>query len=411
MSERAALAVVLFMAGGGIGLPVIVLIWFVASTLASGAMAEGLEQTRGLEPTTFGGGYWLAAGANALVLLWSLVRRLRRRPAPWSPLALLSGFYVLSIWIAVFPDLADAVDVPDVLTTFVLLGADSLVSYLFPFLLLALLVRGLVHLWRLAGSSSAAALQVGVTTICLGLSAMTLGVGLALVDLQPKTLDVAIEEFVSSLDVAGVEGERRGYAALSLGLGSGLTSAEAAASHTSSAFGKCAETLAERRPYDTSDARSVVERGTARLIRIGLGKADAEDVAMDTLLRVCLEHAKNPLDDPATYYSRALRNNASSLRRHVNRGNMLSYDEDVPDVQALSAAARMDLNQQMATLRAAMARLSLADQHVLELRYVDGLSYADIGKRMGKTEAAARQQVKRTRDRLEQAWAREQYRH
>ena len=411
MSERAALAVVLFLTGVWVGLPVLVLIWFVASTLAGAAMAEGLEQTGGLEPTTFGGGYWLAAGVNGVVLLWSLVRRLRRRPAPWSPLAWLTGLYVLLIWFAVFPDLADEIDVPDVLTTFVLLGADSLVSYLFPLLLLGVLVRGLVHLWRVGGRSSAAALQVGVTTVGLALGALTLGVGLALVDLEPKTLDVAVEEFVSSLDVAGVEGERRGYAALSLGLGSGLATDRAPASDTPSAFGECAERLAEPRPLDPQDRRPVVERATAGLIRSGLTKADAEDVAMDTLLRVCLEHAKRPLDDPAAYYWKALRNNANTLRRQANREAILADEEEVEDAQALSVDERMELTEQMTTLRAALARLSAADQHVLELRYVDGLSYTDIGERLGKAETAARQQVKRARDRLEQAWEREQYRH
>lgn len=407
MGERAALAVALFLATFGVALPGIALLWFVAVILASGATAEALEHSGGLEPTTFGGGYWMAMGANVAVVLWSLVRRLRGRPAPWHPLAWLIATHVTLIWFAAFPDLATDLDVPDVVTTFALLGADALVSYAFPLVLLAVLLRGLGHLWRVGGASSAAAQRIGIVAACFGLGSLTLGAGLAVVDVEPKTLEAAAEEFGSALDADGVEGERRMYAAMSLGLAGGISSGTTSKPQVSNAFGECAETLSRPR----FDKRPVVEEATRRLMRAGMGKADAEDIVMDTLVRVCLEHADEGLDDLIPYYSIALKNNARRFHARTRRGPVMWDDELLGDERDLPADARLELSGELETLRAALSRLSPADRYVLELRHVDGLSYADIGKRLGKSEAAARQQVKRARERLRQAWRQEAHRH
>jgi RNA polymerase sigma factor (sigma-70 family) len=405
MGERAALGVALWAASIGVGLPAIAFLWIAAVSLTTSVTAEALEHTGGLEETTFGGGYWLSMGLNVTILLWSVVRRLRGRPAPWKPLALLAVAYLMLIWTAVVPDLAKVVDVPDVLTTFALLGADALASYVFPVLLLVLLVRGMGHLWRIGQRSSLAAQQIGVATTCLGLGCMTLAVGLAAVDLEPKSLDVAVEEFTDSLDVGGVKGELQVYDALSLALGSGLSS-DGRTGGGQSAFGHCAEGLAQQQV----DSRPVFEQATITLIRRGLSKADAEDVAMDTLIRVCLEYAEKGLDNLQLYYLAALRNNANSFRR--KRGYAELWDENlIADPAEVEASERMALEGKLETLLAAQARLSASDQRVLQLRYVDGLGYAEIGVRLDKGEAAARQQVKRARDRLEKAWRREVHRH
>lgn len=406
LGERAALGVALWAASIGVGVPAIAFLWIAAVSLTTSVTAEALDHTGGLEETTFGGGYWLSMGLNVTILLWSVVRRLRKRPAPWKPLAFLAVAYLVLIWTAVFPDLANAVDVPDVLTTFALLGADALASYVFPVLLLILLVRGMGHLWGIGQRSSLAAQQIGIATTCLGLGCMTLAVGLAAVDLEPKSLDVAVEEFTDSLDVEGVKGELQVYDALSLALGSELSGDQGTAA-SQSAFGDCAETLADLQV----DRRPVLEQATSTLIRRGLSKADAEDVAMDTLIDVCLEHAKRGgLDNPVLYYWAALRNHAYDF--HRKRGKVEPWgDEVMEDPEVVAAAARMEHEGELATLLAALARLSAADQRVLTLRYVDGLSHAEIAQRLDRREAAVRQQVKRARDRLEKAWWREAHRH
>jgi RNA polymerase sigma factor (sigma-70 family) len=401
LGERVALGIALWAASIGVGVPAIAFLWIAAVSLTTSVTAEALEHTHGLEETTFGGGYWLAMGVNAVIVLWSVVRRVRKQPAPWKPLALLAVTYLALIWVTVVPELVADLGIPDVLTTFALLGADSLASYVFPVLLSILLLRGMRHLWFVGQRSSVAAQQIGIATTCLGLGCMTLAAGLLVVDVEPKSLDVAVEEFTDSLDVEGVKGELQGYEALSLALGSGLSrDRDAAASQ--SAFGACAERLAEPQ----FDSVPVLEEATKTLMRKGLDKADAEDVAMDTLVRVCMEHARRGIDDPVRYYFAALRNHANNFRRRSGRSEVLD-EAQVPDETIASVVSRMELDGDLETLLRAMARLSASDQHVLELRYVDGLDYGEIGIRLAKNEVAARQQVKRARDRLEKAWRRE----
>lgn len=222
LGERVALTVALWMAIVCIGLPAIAFFWMLTVSLTSTVTAEALQRTGGLRPTTFGGGYWLAMGVNVIVVLWSVVRRLRGQPAPWKPLAVLAITYLVLIWVAVFPDLFTTLDIPDVLTTFVLLGADGMMGYVFPVVLLVLLLRGMWHLWRIGQRSSVAAQRIGIAAVFLGLGCLTLGIGLAIVPLEPRSFRAASRGFVDSLAGTGVEGELQAYSTLSEDLESGL---------------------------------------------------------------------------------------------------------------------------------------------------------------------------------------------
>lgn len=400
LGERAALTVALLVAALGVALPGMGLLWLLAAAVTTGVASEALERTGGLEPTTFGGGYWLAMGLDVAIVLWSVVRRLRRRPGPWKPLVALVAAYVMLIWIAVVPDMAGLVDVPDVVTAFALLGADALVSYVFPCMLLALLLRGSAHLWRLGSASSEAAQRIGVAAACLGLACLTVGAGVAAVDVAPQSVDEAADALEVSLELDGVEGERRVYEALSLGLGSGASTARESATEARNAFGECAETLAERR----AKTRPVVEQATASLIREGLGKADAEDLVMQTLLRVCEQHARKPATDLIEYYWGALRNNTKTFWRRGYRAPSEYEDEHHAYAQDLSAYERMMLKAELASLHAAMEELTDEEHRVLEMHYLDGLPYAAIAAQLGKKEDAVRQRARRARTKLERAW-------
>lgn len=390
LAERAALTVALLVAALGVALPGMAFLWILAAAVTTGVASEALERTGGLEPTTFGGGYWMAMGLDVAVVLWSVVRRLRGRPGPWKPLVGLVTAYVLLIWLAVVPDMTATVDAPDVVTTFVLLGADALVSYVFPCMLLVLLLRGSAHLWRLGSASSAAAQRIGVAAICLGVSCLTLGAGVVA---APEALD----DLEVSLEFEGVEGERRTYEALSLGLGSSASTGRTSAPEVGNAFGQCAETLAERRP----NTRPVVEQATASLIRDGLGKADAEDLVMQTLLSVCLRHADEPTSDLLAYYWGALRNNSRTFLRRRYREWPGYDDELISYSQELPADVRLALEQELASLRAALGELTADDR---EVHYEKGLSYAAIAERRRESEDAVRQRARRARARLERAW-------
>jgi hypothetical protein len=157
----------------GAALPAVLLSWLTFARLVESGTSALLQQTGGLEPTTFGGGYWMSLGVNTGIVVWSIVRRVRGRPAAWRPLVVLISFYVLALWLMVSLDACRLADVPDVLTTFALLGADLLVQYLLPVALLGLLLQGSVYLWRKGRAAVPAARRITAVAGCLGLAGVT----------------------------------------------------------------------------------------------------------------------------------------------------------------------------------------------------------------------------------------------
>jgi len=196
----------------GAALPGLLLCWLTFARLVEGGTSALLQHTGGLEPTTFGGGYWMSLGVNAGIVLWSVVRRLRGTPAPWRPLVVLISAYVLALWLVVSIDACQLADVPDVLTTFALLGADVLVQYLLPAVLLVLLLQGAAYLWRKGRIALPAASRITAVAGCLGLAGVTAagmlvvaGSGAALAAIGDRVADVR------AADLGGVASARQRY--------------------------------------------------------------------------------------------------------------------------------------------------------------------------------------------------------
>jgi hypothetical protein len=196
----------------GAVLPGLLLCWLTFARLVEGGTSDLLQHTGGLEPTTFGGGYWLSLGVNAGIVLWAVVRRLRGTPAPWRPLVVLISTYVLALWLVVSIDACQLADVPDVLTTFALLGADVLVQYLLPAVLLVLLLQGAAYLWRKGRVALPAASRITAVAGCLGLAGVTAagmlivaGRGTALAAIGDRVADVR------AADLGGVASARQRY--------------------------------------------------------------------------------------------------------------------------------------------------------------------------------------------------------
>ncbi|HWN67297.1 MAG TPA: hypothetical protein VNM90_06630 [Haliangium sp.] len=212
LSREIMLAVGLVLGVLGAALPAVVLGWLVLALVVQTGTSEILERTGGLAPTTFGGGYWLSLGVTAGVLLWCAVRRLRRRPAAWRPLVVLIVGLVIALWALVSIDACGLADVPDVLTTFALLGADALVQYLAPVALLALLGQGALYAWRVGRASVRAARRITAVAGCLGLAGLSAaamlflaGAGGPVASLLAQAGDVRVA------DLGGVEADRRRY--------------------------------------------------------------------------------------------------------------------------------------------------------------------------------------------------------
>lgn len=196
----------------GAVLPGLLLCWLTFARLVEGGTSDLLQQTGGLEPTTFGGGYWMSLGVNAGIVLWSVVRRLRETPAPWRPLVVLITAHVLALWLVVSIDACQLADVPDVLTTFALLGADVLVQYLMPLVLLVLLLQGAAYLWRTGRASLPAARAITAVAGCLGLAGVTAAAMLVVAG-SGASLAVVGDRIagVRAADLGGVSSARQRY--------------------------------------------------------------------------------------------------------------------------------------------------------------------------------------------------------
>jgi hypothetical protein len=212
LSRETMLAAALVVGVLGAALPAASLGWLVLALLVQGGASEILEHTGGLVPTTFGGGYWLSLGVNASVLLWCAVRRVRGRPAAWRPLVALIAMYVLALWSLVSIDVCRLADVPDVLTTFALLGADSLVQYMLPIALLVLLLQGVLYAWRAGRGSVRVAGRITAAAGCLGLAGLTAAAMLLVVGaVEPLSTLGAQASEVRLADMGGVESDRLRY--------------------------------------------------------------------------------------------------------------------------------------------------------------------------------------------------------
>lgn len=384
-TRRLVLAAALIMGTVGAALPALFLFWLVFALLATGATAEALEQTGGLVPTTFGGGYALALGLDLAAVLWTLARRFLHRPAPWWPLTGLVLLYALVIWVLVPIDLAGILDIPDTITAFALLGADAMLRYVLPFVLMGVLSWSLGSLWRAGRASPAVAGRATAVAGCLGIAGIT--VAAAVLAAGDRGYFDALAADVGALGMptsASAEGARRSYEGLATELGPPTPTRYAGAGRDG--FASCAERLADARAEgDANDGRPVVEAATARLIRGGLGKPEAEDVALLALLRVCQEEQARgePGDVVARFHD--------------------LLGKEPQGKQKSRATSTMTLGQRDA-LHAALAALGPADQLVLELRYIDNLSHARVAARLGQSETEVRLRARRGLDRLAQTW-------
>ncbi|HGG57523.1 MAG TPA: hypothetical protein ENK31_06980, partial [Nannocystis exedens] len=140
-------------------LPACLLIWLVSTVLGTLGIAEFLEQTRGLAPTTYGGAFWLATAFTTVMVLVELFATFRPKEERRGYLvALLTRpslalfFLAIPTWLLVKIDMGGT-DVPDILTTFLLLVSLGYIFVILPIALFALCSRFTRSLWRISKGS------------------------------------------------------------------------------------------------------------------------------------------------------------------------------------------------------------------------------------------------------------------
>jgi RNA polymerase sigma-70 factor (ECF subfamily) len=124
---------------------------------------------------------------------------------------------------------------------------------------------------------------------------------------------------------------------------------------------------------------------------VGPIEVDPDDLVQEAVARVLRRQRLFDLDDPGAYLRRTILNLASNQRRHfaVQRRAVARL---LSSAGALADSYPSDL--------AELLRLPAQERAVLYLSEVEGYRYAEVGRMLGCTEAAARKRALRARRRL-----------
>ncbi|MCB9553897.1 MAG: sigma-70 family RNA polymerase sigma factor [Myxococcales bacterium] len=383
--------------------------------------AEALQHTDGFVRAEFDGALRAAWILNLTVLGACLIRRVRQRrdPArrPWRPLAWLWGGYLAGIWLTVPTDIFGAIDVPERITSFFLLGAAELAGLMIPTLLLVLLARLLATLWRTARASLPGYRRVVGLSSALGLGTATVAGAVAL-GVDAGYLGEIDGDLTRDAETAGIDWQESDYdsyvwASSALQSRSERRSAHATPSVARRAepapaepFADCADRLASPRSGEPAQISRAIDHLQARW---HLSRADAEDIAMTALLKTCRAYAAQPHDHLVETYWTALRNESTNrYRRQRTQDRFAGALDDVfADTGQPPSPAELILERQrVQAARAAYQRLPYDDQRIIQLR-LEGHAYDEIARRVGITPSAARKRHERAFEKLRQDTPRE----
>ncbi len=141
---------------------------------------------------------------------------------------------------------------------------------------------------------------------------------------------------------------------------------------------------------------------------------DTQDFVQDAMIRV-MEYGPRFVTADENHFRRllarivenTLRNKHRDMhreRRDHRRVKPLGSDTilslDPPQKQVTQPNERAEQNEKVAWIRLAMELLSPSEREVLWLREMDGLSFPEIGERIGATEDAVRMRFQRALPRL-----------
>lgn len=145
---------------------------------------------------------------------------------------------------------------------------------------------------------------------------------------------------------------------------------------------------------DEGDGTSAFEKGVRFLrYRKRMTYEDAEDVAMMTLLKVCIKDDESPLNHVNSYFMKAVRNNACTFqRRQAREGFGVSCE-------VLQTSNTCEDHEQLERMSKALCSLT-ADEHYLVMRLMGGAKSAELGRELGISDSAVRKRFERIKARL-----------
>lgn len=414
-----ALGLVLLTGLGSI--PVLLLLWGLGSILGVVYIAEALERTDGLVPTTFGGAFWLAVVFLGILVLLEIGTWFPRGDAPQGRGGCLTALLTRPTFAAVLLVLPTVLlvrwdlrgtDVPDVVTTTALLCVLGYGLFVLPLAFVASAIRLARWLWRVgSGSSFRSGLVAGSATV-LGALLPTCMVCAPPEHPVRRAPEAAVAQIGGGSDALGEGVERKGYLEGTL---AALTQAADVIPGTSGpwalppallpeaprelSIGECVGKLLNSRT-----GRAEVEKAILRLQnRWGADYDTANAVAYATVVSVCRAHEKKPKDNLEYYYRESIdRNYCKSYQRNPLRqcdpmDRIGARCERGSLVASYGDPAELDV---VMDLRARLCRLRKDEDREIVRRTMEGETSKQIGTDLGLSEATVRKRLERAIDQM-----------
>jgi len=395
-------------------LPAWLLVWLASTVLGTFGIAELLEQTRGLAPTTYGGAFWLAAAFTALMVLVELFAIFGpKEERPGCLVAILTK-PSLALFFLAFPTLVlvkvdlGGTDVPDILTTFLLLVSLGYIFAILPIALFALCSRITRSLWRIGKASGFRSGIFGTLGIALAaLMPLVCAVG-APDDDSPtgKVIARSGHLVTTALEAAEsrdlLDGSRDALVAISEEIGrptSTLARSQRQVVGDRGRFDDCVDTLSR----STTGAPPLLEARWTLQKRYRIDKSLAEDIAAQKLLHVCLKHSQSAVRNLVPYFIKAAKN---ETLKQITRDR--AHRDCLRDLGRGSYSASSDPyrgRDDFADFRQAFCKLSNKDQDILRMS-ADGETSNEIASKVGLTSSAVRKRKERRLDDLRRALGR-----
>ena len=394
----------------GLGmLPLLLIFWAGGGVIGVIFIAEALERTRGLAPSTYGGAFWLACAFIGLLIVvelatWFAPKR-EGEPAGGCLTALLTR-PLAAVFLLFLPcillvrcDLGGT-DVPDILTTTALLCVLGYGLFVLPIAFVSVALRLGRWLWRFGQRSSFR-------------SGLVAGIGAVVGALLPTCLVCAPPDFEADNPAARyVAAVQRGAEHISDeidrkgAVDGSLAALTSAATQIPGSTGSWKPlplqppldsrllTCVERLTAPTHRA-ATVERATRYLISTRRTDHDtANAVAYGTVFAVCRKHAREPVTgDLDDYFWRSVLNNyCKDLGRNA-LAQCSAFDtldarcDGQPSVSGGQLDAAIDL-------RARLCRLDERDRDIV-LRAFEGEPSHQIAADLGMTPANVCKRIER----------------
>ena len=166
------------------------------------------------------------------------------------------------------------------------------------------------------------------------------------------------------------------------------------------------------RRQDETEIRRLIEVLAPRIrrlvLRYGLPVADAEDVTMDVIVRLINPDRLAALPESTRIIPYALTIARNTVMQHMRRTyraearEMAWSDESVDRGRGIDALDSEEVSaERRAALERALAELGDSKRAIILMRYVEGLSTAEIAARMSVTEGTVRVRLHRVTQELQ----------